>query len=246
MATNFHYDSIKKNPNARIIVTFPAAQSATGGSVQQTNLNEGPTANLSNSGRSVEGIILDKVSIGGGADFNNPLESAAQAALDSTLTNVQMGLRAAAAKAGMNSDSIPVLSLKSVAQSISVWTGSERPSFNIPMMFIATRRDQDIREDVKKLLKTVYPTFSDAGTILPPLGYGSSLGVEGALPTAKNTCTIFIGQWFKASQQIMRSVEFSFSPEVHSNNTPLYAIGSIKFEPFRTVSYEEVSGYISI
>lgn len=238
----FEIDKIRANPHARIIIALDprvaagqVEQSATG-PLQGTN---GSTINRN----SVVGFVVDKFSISGTANYNSPLESAAQESLDTKLQAAQTSLKGLL---GPLADSLPNFSLKTVAQSVSIWTGSDRPSFNIPMAFIATRPGDDVRIDVRKLLRTTFPNFSNAGlatTIHPPNNY--RVTTEDGSVSATGTISVQIGRWFSAPLQVMTNVDFQFSEVVTPDGYPLYAVGTVTFTPFRTISADEIESYIS-
>ena len=70
-----------------------------------------------------------------------------------------------------------------------------------------------------------------------PGNYDSLTGYDGGY------MDVAIGKWFKATKQILLSVDFEFSSEVISSGRPLYATGKITFEPFRLISNKEYQGY---
>lgn len=238
MPENLDIDRILANPNARVIIALPRAS---------VSIAEARPGKIKSSSNAVVGYVTSQLSFGGAADYNNPLDSGKQQALDQTLTKLQTGFGKASELLGFEKGFIPNISLKTVANSLSVWSSSSKPVFNIQMLIIATKPTDNVLNDVKKLLATVYPTFSGDGlkaVINPPLGYTAA--AAGASRGQANTLTIQVGKWFRAPFQIMKSVEHTFSQEVIENGSPLYATVSFSFEPTTAISAQEAQEYISL
>lgn len=209
--TKLDINNLITNPNAQVIVAIPGVGS-------------------------VVGYVQDGISLGGGNEFNKPLDSGA---LDSanSLINKGIAIGGVARKKKMS-----FVILKSPAQTLLAWTGSQKPQFNIPLTFVALDSADDPRDKVKMLYQTVYPTFGGKigklnvkSIMQAPLGYTGQPG--------KGTITVQIGKWFRAPNQLMVSVDFKFSKEVTRNGFPLYAEGSISFQPYRDIEYSEVEQY---
>lgn len=64
-------------------------------------------------------------------------------------------------------------------------------------------------------------------------------GVEG-------TCTVTIGKWFRALNQILLSADFDISRATLPSGVPLYAEGKITFEPYRMITDEEFDSYFPV
>ena len=67
----------------------------------------------------------------------------------------------------------------------------------------------------------------------------SESGVEG-------TCTVTIGKWFRALNQILLSADFDISRATLPSGVPLYAEGKITFEPYRMITDEEFDSYFPV
>ena len=193
---------------------------------------------IAGDGVNVKAFIISELKISGGNSYNNPLSSNQQESIDKTAGAAQALIGSAAAKFGYTD--LPSFSLRTVGQSVNTWTGSERPVFSIDVLFVALRADDDVMLPVKALYKAVFPTFSDEGNgsvIIPPMKY---------LPqgkTARGTVAVKIGTWFQATNLLIKSVSFTFSKETLPTGKLLYASGSINFEPYRVLSYDEINGW---
>lgn len=186
-------------------------------------------------GVQVVGFIQNDIQISGGNDFNNPFENQAQNAINEKLQILQ------AVAGRFLGDKIRQFTIKTVDQSALFWTGSQIPTFNLQLAFVALREGDDIRDSVEKLYSAVMPTFLDVkatSTINAPLGY---------LPrgrVADGTITAQIGTWFRASRLVITNVDFTFSQETIENGSPLAAEGSIQLRPFRAISFNEFKSII--
>lgn len=181
----------------------------------------------------VVGHLIGEFQVGGSNEFKSLFEFSAQQTLQDMISRIG---------AITSSEYLANIRLQSRSQTQQSWVNSMSPSFSLPMSFIATAPDSDVRKHVKTLLKTVYPTFS-GGTldaIDTPLGYK----LAGSATTG-GTITIWVGRWFKAPNQLMKTVNFTFSREVINNGTPLYAVGAIEFMPYRLIGAEDIDNYLS-
>lgn len=190
----------------------------------------------------VEGFITDEIALDAAAEHNAPLYSAAQEHLSQAYDRLKAGFGAAG-----GGGVLPNISPVALEQSVASWTGTSKPSFNLKMVFVAMHSGldgnapDDVRQSVMKLYRTVYPTGVSVGKatfLKAPLDYAP----QG--DRARGTITVAVGKWFRATGQIMKNVSFSFSKQSVQNGTPLYAHGSITFEPFRAVTIADISGYI--
>lgn len=203
--------------------------------IEQLNNIANAQIQIAGGGIKVDGFVSSDISIGGGNSFNNPLESMAQQSLSETL----QGLQSVASKFGYTGN----FTLRSLEQSVLTWTGADIPNFTLRVVFIAIREGDDVRKKALELYKTVYPTSKTAGAatlIVPPLQYLPS-GLN-----ARGVFTVKVGKWFKAYNQVMQNVSFSFSKEVTSNGSPVYCEGEISFRPFRTVTSDTIRQYMGL
>lgn len=208
-----------------------------------------------NGGSRVQGIMTGDFSIGSGAAWNTPLNSTALESISATLNIGKDAFQAAANKLGYSVDLGSQIQLKSLNQTVNFWTGSERPQFTVELMFISLVRGFDVRDHVLNLFKAVMPNQGKAISVLgsnidvllnAPLGYNPLTGA--------GTFSVQLGTWFRARNQVMKSVNFTFSQEMVPLNgdagfvnatkfAPLYAKGSITFEPYRDITYSDFAGY---
>lgn len=187
--------------------------------------------------RGVRGIIQGNLQISGSNEFQSAFEA-------SGLGDASRKLQIASALLGdLKPDIIPS-TLLTLQGSVYTWSGSGRPTFTVPMTFLAVRETDDVRRQVADLYRTVFPTTREVGEgkfLEPPLGYNPIPSL-----TTTGTIAVSIGNWFTATQQVMRNVDFTFSKEVIASGSPLYATGSIAFEPFRAIQLNDMKGYLKI
>lgn len=204
--------------------------------------------------RRLRAIVQSDFSIGGGNSFNTPFESSAQDGLSQTVNVVKTAAGNVSALAGFEDisnklQSYGQIQLKQVQQTINFWAGSQRPQFNLSLLFISIRVGDDVRDQVQTLYKTVFPSvrrLKGVPLLSAPLGYNGQSG----------TFAIKLGTWFQARNLVMKDVNFTFSRKqtpldvetiqgTANNFAPLFATGTISFEPFRDITYDEFLDYFT-
>ena len=115
------------------------------------------------------------------------------------------------------------------------WTGSSKPTFALELMFVAIRKGEDPRRQVSAFLEGVYPTEVTLGMLGAPWGY-SPIKKTGMF-------AVSIGNWFKATNQVLKSVDFNVSKETIETGMPLYASGNISFEPYQDITVSDIKSY---
>lgn len=210
---NFDIDSLKSNPNAQITILLQEKD--------QTRVTE-----------YVKGFIIDDVSINGANQFDNPFESSATSSLSSKLNKL-----IAAGNTVLGTE-FAQMQLKHPAQTISSWIGSSPLELSIPLIFVAIRPNDDVRQDVLKLYKTVYPSISNGVLIKAPLDYTIN-----GLTATKGTVVLTIGKWLRILGLLVTSVSFTFSKEVIESGVPLYAQGSVSFMSYKMITSQDLERY---
>lgn len=124
------------------------------------------------------------------------------------------------------------------------WTSSDPVQFPVNFMLVAYKEGIDVRQDAAKLFRCVYPAGGVSESfdvaMLAPMGYAYEINKHNG-----NTITLQIGKWFKADGLLMDNVQVTFSREVVSNGTPLYAEVSLTLSPWRMVYADDIAGYIT-
>jgi hypothetical protein len=196
----------------------------------------GNDARTSDRSFGVEAFLADELNLSGGNDFSEAaLQQGQQENLNDLAQRLQAVAGAVAGKFGY--DSIPSFTLKTLEQSVSTWKGADRPSFSLRVLFVAVRETDDVTVQVNKLYKGVFPSFQSAGVasvVLPPLNY---------LPqgtSARGTVAVEIGKWFRATGLVIKNVSFKFSRSTLASGKPLYADGTVQFQTYRVLSYDEI------
>jgi len=194
--------------------------------------NPATLTSIVGSGIRVYGWIMEDFAIGGSNTWDSLYDLSA---LEGVNKSYQQVVQASSGEAEN-------VMMKSIGDTVAYWGGSSTPEFSLPMMFVALNTGVDVRVFVKDLLKGVYPTNAE-GKITVPLGFNSPKSGEKA--ELKGTVTVQIGKWFKAPGQVLTNANFSFSKEVTPTGTPLYALGSIGFRPYRMITAKEIGSYIT-
>ena len=219
MANTFDIDKLIGNTDANVLVTGP--------------------------GLRFRGIMTNNVTIRAGNSLNTLLESSFTESLSQNINKLLSSAKSLGNLTGsetLQSIKLPSLTLKSLAQSVQFWVGSETPVFTIEVIKVATKPGQDIRAEVVPLYASVFPERSSqlgsTGSQLflrPPLGYTP----ESFGRNAVGTIAVQIGNWARFINHIMKSVNFTFSKEVTRDGFPLYATGTFEFEHFRAITFSE-------
>lgn len=128
-----------------------------------------------------------------------------------------------------------------VAGSLLNYQGTENFGFTLPLYFIATKPDDDVRQRVGYLAEGVCPIFGKGGgglgRIYSPNNYkkGSNVNdISGAV-------SIRIGKWFRTPKIfVIDNIDPNFSQVTIPSGLPLYAQVSVKFRSARILSITEV------
>lgn len=152
--------------------------------------------------------------------------------------------------AGIITKAFGISSLPAQA-SIASYMGSEKPEFELGMLFVHTKNNDDKPEkQASYLLSKCYPDFDSEFLLRSPMGYnptqmletfGSYSGsyVSGSSKSNTGTCILSIGKWFVMPDLLIRSVNFEYSKECAPDGSPLYAQGTVGFVAARIFSYKE-------
>lgn len=217
-----------------------------GASFASAKINIGGIPNLVDGSNTIIGMMTSELAFGAGNNWNTPLESQQQDNLSNQLQAGGTILTGAANKLGFNFKN-PSYTLRTLEQSIKLWTGSSLPIFSVKMIFVAVREDQDVTGLAASLFAAAAPLKNiqaGASFIKPPLGYAVS-----GINAQSGTFSVELGNngqgaWFSASNQVMTDVNFTFSKETIANGNPLYAEGTISFTPFRIVTADVLQSYL--
>ncbi|QJT71154.1 hypothetical protein GR11A_00117 [Vibrio phage vB_VcorM_GR11A] len=189
------------------------------------------------SGFTVTGFLEEDFDPAGGAqvEYSNPFEDY----LTDKSEKLNQGTAVFNSLFGAN---IEQTQLKSRLNSISLWTGTSRPTFDIPITLIRHRTaDQPITAITSELQSYLFP-IADGGlesTLAAPGGYKI---IEGG--KASGTWTLSIGNWFRATGLILRAAPFPHSQVITVDDTPMFAKGRVTLEPYRMISSAEFRQYI--
>ena len=222
------FDFLQKTPSARILIAPTVLTRAS--RVSNVEISGG-----------VRAFITSDLTISAASRYNSPLESQKQNSMSETVAGIGAIAQRVIPWAELR-EKISGFTLRSVGQSVATYSATEKPTFNVSLLFVATRSDDDVRKKVAALYDMVMPSFAGFGfddLVRAPLNYapGDNKGATG-------TIAVQVGSWFQALDQIMTNVTFTFSKESIPNGSPLYAHGSISFEPYRVISAEELRGYM--
>ncbi|QJT70938.1 hypothetical protein GR7B_00140 [Vibrio phage vB_VcorM_GR7B] len=192
---------------------------------------------LTNGSLTVTGYLEQDFEVGGSAVYDNPFEQF----LDDKSAKLQ---QAAAIGNQFGMTDMSSFQLKSRLNTISLWTGSERPTFNIPFTLVRKRAtDQPVTAVTSQLTSYLYPIAESGleGLLSAPGGYATAEG-----GSATGTWTLKIGRWFRATGLILLNASFTHSKAVTTDDSPLYATGTVSMQPYRMISASEFRNYFLI
>jgi len=192
--------------------------------------------------------IGDTFNVGGSTSWESPFENILGASR--ALTNMWNSIMFAISKATQLPIARELLGVKrGVSQAFvgnpevttAFWQGPSRPTFDITLLFIALKKNQDVRNDVLRLMRCVYPEQWRAGGWLgvawvAPLGY-TGIAEQG-------TVTLQIGRWFRATNLLVSKADASFSRvTITGIGTPLCATVSLSLTPHQVIDINTLKGY---
>lgn len=206
-------------------------------------------------GIQVEGHMQNELSIGGQNSFTDV------SAVISELADIAGGLSSKigavigavkAVKSGINAvNQASSQSKVTDFESRLIWESSEKPQFQIEYTFYNV--SQDFAKSTKGALsqalalqKAVLPSKGKPAKNRPGVFFKSPLGYKpktGGNKVARGTLTLSIGKWFRASDLVVRSTNFTPSTQVLGNGHPVLVKGSITLEPSELITYETFLGY---
>jgi hypothetical protein len=197
-------------------------------------------------------------SSGASNEYNNPFESEAQEKL-SAIANRVLPAASGVVNYFTGKESVPSaqFSLKSFNQTIDSWTKSSKPSFPIKVYFIALRPTDDVRVNMKKVMRGVMPnkgTLSQGlglNVITAPLGFGPQVVIGQSNNNANTTVSlsvpgtlvVSIGTWFKGRGLVLKDAKFTFSKQVIRSGNPLWCEMDLTFNPYRQLSNDEFASF---
>jgi len=194
----------------------------------------------------ITGFISTDVSIGGGADWQSPMDSMG-GAMKSAQSLANLGGAAINTALDMfGLGGIPQVNLTSFASTVVDYMGTNKPKFSLPLIFPAYDESSiDPRTKILQLLECVYPSTEGTGVgsfMKAPLGYSRLIGKE--KPAISGYVNVQIGRWLQLPYLVVSNVESTFSKEVtKSLHAPLYAKATVSFTFIKTPNYAEVRGW---
>lgn len=189
---------------------------------------------VSGGGVSFNAVLTDPFRIAGSAKYATPLETTTQETFHTALE----AIKAVTGQQGLN---LSLPSPKTAEQTVATWSSVDKLAFTLNVLFIALEEQDDIRRQIAPIYSAVYPEFDQvvAGNFMvPPFGY-KPRGL-----VAENTLAVEIGNWWRSTGMLITNVDFEISKEVIASGSPLYALGTISFEHYRIISYQEFLGFI--
>lgn len=189
---------------------------------------------------SVTGVMSNEMPIAGGNDF--------QSAKD-VLDSLPIVGKALAIKDSFGN--VFKLSGRSAItdfESRLVWNSSQKPQFALEYKFYnaSTAISTSARgamTQAKQLQATVLPTKGAPAIGRKGTFFRAPLGYKFLTNKVSGVLSLQIGAWFRATNLLATSTNFTPSIQVMQNGQPLFVTGSITLEPFQAITYEEFLAY---
>lgn len=132
--------------------------------------------------------------------------------------------------------------IKSLSETILSYSGTDRPTFSLELVFVSLKSTDDPRAKATMLLEGCMPSKGPVeGFLYAPWNYGSLAGELAKDESGK--MVIEIGTWFRAPNQILLSASFQISRETIQTGVPLYVIGAIQFKPHMQLYASQMRSY---
>ena len=227
MAKNLDIDKLTSNPFTRVIIAAPSRFP-------------------------IVAFMTGDFSIGGAAEYSDLFRNETIGAVSDFMTKFATVAENVNRRLGLETIESAPVSLKFVSNTLSFWSNSKKPQFTIDLAIVATKPSDDPRRAVRQLLGTVFPKIKGSGlegVISAPMNYKPVISDKSKGGAREfqigNTAVITIGKWFRATSQIITEVKFTFSRVTTETGVPLYAQGSITFEPARMIGDQDIADYIT-
>lgn len=187
----------------------------------------------------VTGCVTNDTTIDASVSWNDPMSGIIEKAKNA-LSDQLGGMTKVAYDAAR---AVSPIQAQPIATTIKAWVASQGPTLSLPLLFLATKPGDDVRDPINKIMKYVLPTNS-MGLMIPPGGYKNVALTGGGSDTGTapdGVITIQIGRWFSAKQIMIISGSSSptFSKEVISSGLPLWASITPTFTPYRAITYDD-------
>ena len=237
----FFLDDLASNPNATVILTH----------LPNTDALKTEKGRPRTTGPTWTSYITDDLVLSMSSDYSSPWADYAAGATEKW--NQISSLIAQGPEVLRNSDLVKNflgVSIKTYAQSVMLWTNSERPSFQIPMHFVTWRDNQNVTQVATELASMTLPGISsedNESVMTKPGGYtieaDSNLSTFSRADKVKGTWALNIGGWFTARNLVLESTNLTMSKERTTVGEPLFATVECQLTPYRMVSYDEFLGW---
>jgi len=226
----FHLQDLLENPNRVIRI------------IRQTGSpNAGET---STSNELIKSYYKENLSLSVSNNWSDSSDSTTSSVINTTLSGfnkaINTGKDFANRYVGSDLTSTSSRTILSKRGSIVKWEGSSKPSFSVPLVFIATNESSNILEKANQLWEFVMPVRenkTDAFWLGAPMGYSNSLDQP------KGLITIGIGKWFRATDLVVDSVNINYDFVTDVNGDPIYIEATLAVKPRALLTYSDYTSW---
>lgn len=227
-AIQYDIDNIRANPNARVAIVLDGVPSG------------GLSADI------LRAYITDE-------EFSISLTANYEDAIQTSIGDVigNQGAVGAGAKAVMD---LGGFKTRTFQQTAAKWVGSERPTFNFNVIFVAIRENEDTIIPALKMQKWLLPygglnpNLGVDGTMNPPGNYAPLNSMDSTKISGYNGgfMTLSLGRWFRATDLILTGAEVMYSTTAISSGNPLFTKVAVSCQPYRDITHTEFENYFSV
>lgn len=184
-------------------------------------------------GKQFKSYISQNFTISGSATYSSPFEAYLQQKSD-TLNQVS----AAVNTAGFN---LPQQKLSIRGNTVLMWQSSDRPSFQITMLFLTVNSGNKTMQLASELASMVFPrTKGQSMTDFLEAPGGFKVGESGK---AEGTWMLELGTWFRAADLVLVSTAMDIAKERTNTGQPVYVAVDCNLQPYTNVSENEFKNY---
>lgn len=203
----------------------------------------------------VKGFLTEDIRVDGRSHWNEAHDPKYQELANKYLNAGSTFWNQLTSGLGMSNMTMKSRLVKSSATLMVNWEGSENFRITLPLIFVSTSSNDDVRVPVRALYETIYPVFGEFGRetlgaavvdnfvtiMVAPMGYE-----RGNYSKPQGVMRLLIGKWFKSTSIfVVDDINFSFSKQCSPAGLPLYASGQVTLSSCRPISSTEIKQWMS-
>jgi len=206
----------------------------------------------------VKGFLTDEIRLDGRSNWREAADPKFQDIANKYLSAGTLAWNQIMSGLGAGGMTMTSRQVKSSATLMVNWEGSENFRIAIPLTFVATSSQDDVRVPIRALYEAIYPTFGEFGkeTLGESVGgiadnfvtvMNAPLNYErGNYSKPQGVLRLILGNWFKSTSIfVLDDINFNMSSQFMPSGLPIYATGTVILTSCRPVSSTEVKQWMS-